>query len=204
MKTKKSYESPLSIRQMLSKNLVLLFLFFAGLQQVNAQRAMYVTLAKQTSWSPTKWTSNIFDTTGLVPDELIDMLEYARDNHVTYLILYKFKEVIDANHTQGLANFIKKAKNEYCITKIGVNASSGSIIGYKTEDFEDSIPSNDILLPYNSDDNIITPYNNSHLEDSWVDALVFEDEFWNDTDNDDTTATPDVYPSFEVYIQILD
>lgn len=202
MITKNSYETRLSVRQMFFKNLFLLFFIFIGAQQVNAQRAMYVTLAKQTSWSPNEWSSTIFDDTGEVPDELIKMLEYARDNNFTYLILYKVREVIEAGHTLGLVNFMNLAKDDYCITKLGVNAASGSIIGYKTEDYADSDPSNDILLPYNSNDDLITPFNT--LQEAKFDALVFEDEFWNDTDNDEDPATPDVYPSFEVYIQILD
>ena len=203
MITKKSYENRLSVRQMFFKNLFLLFFFFIGTQQLNAQRAMYVTLAKQTAWgSDPVWTSNIFDNTGEVPVELKKMLEYARDNNFTYLILYKVREVIEAGHTLGLVNFMNLAKDDYCITKIGVNAASGSIIGYKTEDYADSDPSNDILLPYNSNDDLITPFNT--LQEAKFDALVFEDEFWNDTDNDEDPVTPDVYPSFEVYIQILD
>lgn len=159
---------------MFFKNLFLLFFIFIGRQQVNAQRAMYVTLAKQTAWdnpatsdNEDVWTSNIFDASGTVPNELIDMLEYARDNNITYLIFYKVKEVLKANHAQGLANFMTLAKsNNYCISKIGVNVSEGGVIGYPQ---------------YNSNNqpniDYITPFNNNPINPKF-DALVSEYEFW--------------------------
>lgn len=156
---------------MFFKNLFLLFFFFVAVQQVNAQRAMYVTLAKQTVWGATNagdvWTSNIFDESGTVPNELIDMLEYARDNNVTYLIFYKVKEVLQANHAQGLANFMTLAKsNNYCISKIGVNVSEGGIIGYPQYN-SNGQPNIDYITPFNNNPN-----------NPKFDALVSEYEFW--------------------------
>ena len=175
------------------KNFVFFVVLFLSIQHVNGQRAMYVTLAKQTVWdnpstsntNEDEWTSNIFDNTGEVPDELIDMLEFARDNHVTYLICYKFKEVKEAGHIQGLVNFMNLAKSEYCITKIGVNLTSGSNIGYVIEDsnndgIKDALvhhPEQDIIISFNTD------------QTAKFDALVCEFEFWNTS-----------YPSFELYI----
>lgn len=197
MITKKSLENRLSVRQMFFKNLFLLFFFLIGAQQANAQRAMYVTLAKQTVWdnpatpnnNEAEWTSNIFDNTANVPDELISMLEYARDNHVSYLILYKVSEVLDAEHTEGLVSFMNLARLEYCITKIGVNLSSGANIGYEIEDSNgDGIKD---ALVYYPDNDIITPFNTEQA--AHFDALVYEFEFWNTS-----------YPSFELYIELLD
>jgi hypothetical protein len=178
MKTKQPLEKGLSTVQTLPKILFILFFLFIGLQQVNAQRAMYVTLAKQTSWNPNVWTSTMFDNTGTtVSTELESMLQYAKDNHITYLILYKVSEVIEAGHSAGLEAFIRKAKAQYCITKIGVNVYSGSIIGRTINDGNDLDPSNDILEEYVSADDKIKQFNNDPNHDVKFDASVCESEF---------------------------
>jgi hypothetical protein len=61
------------------------------------------------------------------------LLSYARDNHITYLEIYDLHRVFRYNDSagtilpngksliDGLCDFITKAKNNYCITEVGVS-----------------------------------------------------------------------------------
>ncbi|HRH66377.1 MAG TPA: hypothetical protein PLU53_08775 [Bacteroidia bacterium] len=124
-------------------NLVLLLLF--TLQFVQAQstfhgRGLYVDrffrLNGQCSVDPN------FTVLGFSSKE-DELLNYAKTNHITYLLLYDIYRVfqnISINYqgkTAGehLCDFIAKAKNDYCIDYIGVAGSDGGF-------FEDFIPQN--------------------------------------------------------------
>jgi hypothetical protein len=166
MMTKKSYESLLSFRQMLAKNIFLFFFFFIGSQQLNAQRAMYVSLAPNAGVGETwpQFLSTTANSNSLTPQAQI-FLEYARDNHITYIILYGLNDLSDSNFKYNLNVFIGKAKSEYCITTVGANIFSGSIIGYP------------------SGTNLIATYNGNNAYENKIDALVSEYEFWNNNPN---------------------
>ncbi len=72
-----------------------------------------------------------------------ELLQYAKDHHITYLLLYdvhKFIYDLDMLYNgstvgQLFCNFISKAKNQYCIQKVGV---AGSTRGF-FDDFKANI-----------------------------------------------------------------
>jgi hypothetical protein len=201
MITKKSYENCLSVRQMFFKNLFLLFFFFIGAQKLNAQRAMYVKLVDPVL-NPMTGTplldgngaatiltliSSDAQSNDLLP-EAQNLLEYARDNHIEYLILYNTNNLTDPEFRYNLNVFIDKAKNEFCVSKIGANITYGTQIGYP------------------SGDNLISLFNNEFPNK--IDALVCEFEFWTAdirTDCpacDNTVAYPNIF--FDYYLPLLD
>jgi hypothetical protein len=184
MITKKSYENCLSVRQMFSKNLFLLFFFSIGAQQLNAQRAMYVSLLDPSG-------DLIVDNSSNVPIAQTQLLQYAKDNQITYLILYGLNDVLNTYELDaGLNNFINNATTNYCITKIGANIGCGGLIGFP------------------SGTNSITNYNSTYL--NRINTLVSEFEFWNplirDSDHcpscSNTTDYPNVF--YDYFIPLLD
>ncbi|REJ84275.1 MAG: hypothetical protein DWQ39_10235 [Bacteroidetes bacterium] len=57
-----------------------------------------------------------------------DLLQYAKDNHFTYLILYDLHRVLGNPLFESyLCNFIQKARTEYCIEYFGAASSCASI-----------------------------------------------------------------------------
>ena len=69
------------------------------------------------------------------------LLEYAKQNHITYLELYDVYKVFHYNDSagtllsngetliDGLCLFIQKAKSNYCISEIGVASESSEVFG---------------------------------------------------------------------------
>ncbi|TAH40936.1 MAG: hypothetical protein EYC69_09715 [Bacteroidetes bacterium] len=56
------------------------------------------------------------------------LLQYSKDNHVTYLILYDLHRVLGNSTFEGyLCGFLQKAKTQYCIEYIGVASSCASM-----------------------------------------------------------------------------
>ena len=56
------------------------------------------------------------------------LLQYAKDNHITYLVLYDLHRVFgEPLFETYLCSFIEKAKTQYCIEKIGVPSSCASM-----------------------------------------------------------------------------
>ncbi len=162
MKTKQPLEKGLPKGQTLPKILFFLFFFFIGLQQVKAQRAMYVSLFPSASAGET-WPQLLSTTatSNTLTPQAQAALQYAKDNHVTYLILYGMSNLGNSNFRYNLNVFINIAKTQYCITKVGANITCGNHIGFPVD-------------PTNVD--LITPYNTSYPNK--IDALVAEFEFW--------------------------
>lgn len=173
MKTKQPLEKGLPKGQTLAKILFILFFFFIGLQQVNAQRTMYVSLVpnvpKGENWP--QLISSSANSNSLTPQAQV-FLEYARDNHITYIILYGLNNLDNAIFRYNLNVLIGKAKNDYCITTIGANIFSGSIIGFPTGT------------------NLIAAYNGNSAYQNKIDALVSEYEFWKIPGSFETAYLP--------------
>src|SRR5262245_45467000 len=101
-------------------------LFSDGFSQINEPgRGMYVNRFFRTSANQ---SGNViiypnYSILGIQSKE-DSLLTYARDNHITYLILYDLHRLFgDAQYESLLCSFIQKAKEDYCITKIGVASS---------------------------------------------------------------------------------
>jgi len=99
-----------------------------------------------------------------IPSAEEDLLNYAKDHHFDYLIIYNINKVhrnrfpLDNEMTDDpFVKFIKKAKTEYGIKRI-------SVVGEKAVSFDP-----------------VLRYNLNHIEndDELVDGFLLEFEFWN-------------------------
>lgn len=117
------------------KRIIFLFLFLSliffksSAQFTHAGRGMYVDkffrTAKNTSGATV--VNPVFSILGVEAKE-DSLLNYARENHITYLILYDLHYIFgNATFENYLCAFITKAKTKYCIEKIGAASSCTSL-----------------------------------------------------------------------------
>ena len=96
---------------------------YAQLNQTG--RGMYVDRFFRTALNPAGQTviNPVFSILG-IPAKEDSLLNYACENHFTYLILYDLYFVVgNPTYEALLCNFVDKAKNQYCIEYIGVASS---------------------------------------------------------------------------------
>jgi hypothetical protein len=123
-----------------------------------------------------------------------EFLEYARDNNIKSLVLYDLAAIIGSSKEDDLQAFMRRAKEDYCITKIGANVTCGSLVGY---------PQN----ANNTRPNEIVDFNTNPLNIVKFDALVSEFEFWNNTIRTKCVDCDEInYPNvfMDYYIPMLD
>ena len=97
----------------------------ASAQFTHAGRGMYVDKFFRTAINTGGATvvNPVFSILG-IPAKEDSLLNYARENHITYLILYDLYYVFGNSTFEGyLCSFIQKAKTQYCIEEIGVASS---------------------------------------------------------------------------------
>ena len=109
--------------------LLCLIFFKTSAQFSHAGRGMYVDkffrTAKNTSGATV--VNPVFSILGVQAKE-DSLLNYARENHITYLILYDLHYVFgNTTFENYLCAFITKAKTKYCIEKIGAASSCTSL-----------------------------------------------------------------------------
>ncbi len=57
-----------------------------------------------------------------------ELLQYAQENHITYLVLYDMYRVLgNSTYENYLCSFLQKAKTQYCIEYIGIASSCASM-----------------------------------------------------------------------------
>ena len=115
---------------------VMLLVMFTGMLCLNASaqfthngRGMYVDRFFRTAINTSGATviNPVFSILG-IPAKEDSLLNYARENHITYLILYDLYYVIgNATYEGYLCDFIEKAKTQYCIEYIGVASSCSGL-----------------------------------------------------------------------------
>ena len=106
-----------------------LIFFKSSAQFTHSGRGMYVDkffrTAKNTSGATV--VNPVFSILGVEAKE-DSLLNYAKANHITYLILYDLHYVFgNATFENYLCAFITKAKTKYCIEKIGAASSCTSL-----------------------------------------------------------------------------
>lgn len=165
-----------------------------------------------------------------IPAKENALLQYAKENHFTYLILYNLHRVFgNATYEGYLCSFIQKAKTQYCIEKIGAASSCASMfeniavsgtaalaIPDKFNQAE-KIQLAKIGKTYEPGDSMFylsevaklsmltTVFNESCAYK--IDAIVTEYEFWNSgTDNctDETVTKDQKYQRFQTMITDMD
>ncbi len=63
-----------------------------------------------------------------IPSKENALLQYAKENHINYLVLYDLQRILGNSVYEGyLCAFLEKAKTLYCIEKIGVASSCASM-----------------------------------------------------------------------------
>jgi hypothetical protein len=63
-----------------------------------------------------------------IPAKEDQLLRYAQQNHITYLVLYDLHRVFgNSTYENYLCSFIEKAKTQFCIEKIGVASSCSAM-----------------------------------------------------------------------------
>jgi hypothetical protein len=86
----------------------------------------------------------------------VELLEFARNNHIELLVLYDFRKIDMSNNTVNgltmkdhLCRFITTAKNDYCIPFIGIalGATSNELHRYEQWDHDYSFITPPITLP---------------------------------------------------------
>lgn len=164
-----------------------------------------------------------------IPAKEDSLLQFAKDNHITYLILYDLYYVFgNENYENYLCAFIDKAKTQYCIEKIGVASSCASLFD-NIEMLNATPPASFALLSHSGPtfrqqleiaseefqpgDSLFylseaTKFNlrasafNS-VCNSKIDALVTEYEFWNSTADDCLGDTPSKDVKFLRYQSLI-
>ena len=161
-------------------------------------------------------------------DKEDSLLNYCKENHFTYLVLYDLYYVFgNPLYESYLCAFIEKAKTQYCIEKIGVASSCSAMF----DDVAQIIPTPALFLPNNYDAgfqnkmNIIQrslPLSDSLFYVSEVvklgmrasifntscsykfDVLVSEYEFWNTTTDDCVGDNPTKDQKYVRYQELID
>ena len=98
-------------------------------QFTHAGRGMYVDKFFRTAKNTAGITvvNPVFSVLGVQAKE-DSLLEYAKENHITYLVLYDLYYVFGNPTFEGyLCAFIQKAKTQYCIEEIGAASSCSSL-----------------------------------------------------------------------------
>ncbi len=98
-------------------------------QFTHAGRGMYVDNFFRTTYNTSGSTIADQNRSILnVPSKENELLQYAMDNHITYLILYDLHRVLgNPAFETYLCSFLQKAKTQYCIEYIGVASSCASM-----------------------------------------------------------------------------
>ena len=98
-------------------------------QFTHAGRGMYVDNFFRTTYNTSGSTIADQNRSILnVPSKENELLQYAMDNHITYLILYDLYRVLgNPTFETYLCSFLQKAKTQYCIEYIGVASSCASM-----------------------------------------------------------------------------
>ncbi len=109
--------------------LLILLCFKSGAQLTHGGRGMYVDKFFRTAINTSGQTvvNPVFSILG-VPAKEDSLLKFAKENHITYLILYDLRYVFDDPVFEGyLCDFIEKAKTLYCVEMIGAASSCSSL-----------------------------------------------------------------------------
>jgi hypothetical protein len=132
-----------------------------------------------------------------------DLLQYAKDNHITYLCLYDFRSIVKHDNAvtsnyylPKLRDFICRAKHDYCIKKIGVALSN-------TTYFPNVITSNNVTPAFIfSPQDQLSPYYPllSFVEQTYsiTDPLFSQAEYVKDLLRLITLSNPDYNPQVVV------
>ena len=111
--------------------LILCFLLFvqASAQFTHTGRGMYVDkfFRISTNSAGEIVVDQVFSILSIAAKENA-ILQYAKDNHITYLVLYDLHRVFgNPTYEAYLCSFMEKAKTQYCIEKFGVASSCASM-----------------------------------------------------------------------------
>ena len=207
-----------------------LFCFCANAQIANSGRGMYVNRFFRTAvnsiGAPIVDPNYSILSIAAKEDSL---LQFAKDNHITYLILYDLYYVFgNETYENYLCSFIDKAKSQFCIEKIGVASSCASLfdnieminatppasfslqrhvepafrqqLAIASEEFQ---PGDSLFyLSEATKFNLRASTFNSGCN-SKIDALVTEYEFWNSTADDCVGDTPSKDVKFQRYQSLI-
>ncbi len=199
--------------KIISTNLLFLLSFLSSHSQfTHAGRGMYVD----------KFFRKTLNSAGIpvidqnlsilgIPAKEDALLEYAKTNHFTYLVLYDIGNVLGDPTSEGyLCSFIEKAETRYCIEKIGIAGSCSGLFDNvammaPTPPYIFNTSSNAILQnPLSFVQNTYQPgdslFYNSEAIKSFLRAMDFNDncaykidvfvteyEFWRDSDDECTS-----------------
>jgi hypothetical protein len=217
----------------MNKLYVLFSIIFIGIFKTHAQsdpeRGMYVNRFFRTSANT---SGNVIVDPNYsilsIPEKEDSLLKYAHDHHITYLILYDVHRVFgNSVYENYLCSFIQKAKDNYCISKIGIASSCAAMfdnvaVMEPSEPYVFASPNHPSSLSF-------VQYKHEFSDPMFylaeatklglrattfnddcnykIDVLVTEYEFWNSgTDNcTDATATKDQkYQSYQSLITYMD
>ncbi len=160
------------------------------------------------------------------------VLQFAKDNHITYLILYDLYYVFgNTTYENYLCAFIDKAKTQFCIEKIGVASSCASL--FDNIDVINATPPVSFALHQNSSTARVASHDQLKIAtevyqpgdslfylseatkfnmrasafntgcNSKIDALVTEYEFWNSAADDCLGDTPSKDVKFQRYQSLI-
>ena len=109
-----------------TKNCVAIAIFIVSVsycfgQLTHPGRGMYVDKFFQTTVNASGQTIvNTVTSTLTIPSKENALLQFAKDIHITYLVLYELHRVLGTSYETALCSFIHKAKTSYCIELIGI------------------------------------------------------------------------------------
>ena len=169
-------------------------------------RGMYVSQFFSTSINPSGTEIvNYAKSILTIASKENQLLQYAKDNHITYLVFYDLHHVLGTAYETDLCSFFHKAKTMYCIELIGIASSCASLFDetgivsptpvYNLAQNLQSSPL-DFVQNYQDPNSFIfyrsetaklflraSDFNDNCAEK--IDVFVTEYEFWNDSIQED-------------------